>query len=339
VERIAGVMVSATSAGGQITKNWKGALIPGIPDQVHPDALTDRVLSIAETAASRERIAQLAEGKVFGRLPADLDERERGIVEQTLWSIASDETYFQIAKAILPEHPADLTLVYFGGPDVAGHRFWRHYRPWEFSWSGSSPRADAALACTLPNYYVWVDEMVGELVSLAGPGTTVLVLSDHGMHAIATDAPNERYTTGDHQDAPPGVIVAAGPGIAERGEFRRLQESGALTTHGSVYSVAPTVLGLLGIPAARDLRAQAERSLLTREAAERIEALGLVETHDDGFREPALVELPAESEQEFVKRMAALGYILVPEEAEDSVLVDPDRFPAPNDPKGVPACP
>jgi predicted AlkP superfamily phosphohydrolase/phosphomutase len=339
VEPIRGVMVSATSAGGRITKNWKGALLPGIPHQVHPPELTDRVLAIARDAGAPDHVERIAEREVFGPLPRDLDARERDLVDQTLWSIASDETYFEIAKALVPERPADLTMLYFGGPDVAGHRFWRHYRPWEFSWSGSSPAADAALACTVPRYYQWVDRMVGEMVALAGEDATILIVSDHGMHATATSAPNERYTTGDHQDAPPGVLIAAGPGVAKQGGWDAFLERGALPTRGNVYSIAPTVLGLLGIPAARDMEGSLAREILTPAALARIDALCAVDTHDAGFREPERVEAPADREDEFVERMAALGYILVPEAPEDdAVLVDPERFQLQTDPADAHPC-
>ena len=339
VEPIRGVMVSATSAGGRITKNWKGALLQGMPHQVHPPELTARVLAIASEAGAPDRIERIAEREVFGKLPRDLDARERDLVDQTLWSLASDETYFEIAKALFPERPADLTMLYFGGPDVAGHRFWRHYRPWEFRWSGSSREADAALACTVPRYYQWIDHRVGELVAMAGEGATILVVSDHGMHATATEKPNERYTTGDHQDAPPGVLIAAGPGILKQGGWDAFLEQGALPTRGNVYSIAPSVLGLLGIPAARDMEGSAAREILTPEALARIDAAGAVDTHDAGFREPERIEAPADSEREFVERMAALGYILVPEAPdEDAVLVDPERFQLHSDPADSHPC-
>lgn len=339
VEPIAGMMVSATSAGGRVTRNWKGALVEGVPQQVHPPELTQRVLAIAHDAAAPDRLERTAEREVFGPLPPDLDARERDLVDQTLWSVASDETYFEIARRVLPERPADLTMLYFGGADVAGHRFWRHLRPWEFAWSGSSPRADAALACTLPRYYQWIDRMVGDLVEIAGENSTILIVSDHGMHATATQEPNARYTTGDHQDAPPGVLIAAGPGIRKAGDYEAFLKSGTLATRGNVYSIAPTVLGLLGIPAARDMEGSVDRELLTPEAVTRIDALDVVDTHDDGFREPEVVAMPADSEQEFIERMAALGYILVPEKPDaDSVLVDPERFQLKADPAQAHPC-
>jgi hypothetical protein len=260
---------------------------------------------------------------------------EQRLIDQTLWSIVSDETFFQVAKALMPDHPADLNMVYFGGPDVAGHRFWRQGHPEGYAYEGSTPEADEVLSHALDNYYVWVDDMVGELVSLAGAETTVFVVSDHGMHAIAKDAPNPNVTTGDHQDGTPGVIIAAGPGIVAQGGMKGFLKSGALPVHGNVYVLAPTILGLLGIPGAQDMQGRVYRNILTDEARQRIKGLEGVKTHDEGFREASLVAMSAEAETQFSERMRALGY-LDQEDQDQSRLVDPTQFGADEQAAGDP---
>src|SRR5262249_45260730 len=150
---------------------------------------------------------------------ADLGDVEEKLIQQTLWSVQSDATYFEIARELLPGNKADLNLVYFGGPDVVGHRFWRYYEPQKFRWPGgadsearwkeispdSSPLSEIlagekgarALAAAIPNEYRWVDAMIGELVRVAGPDANVIVCSDHGMHAEGTDRPNAKFITGN----------------------------------------------------------------------------------------------------------------------------------------------
>ncbi len=328
VEPVRGLMVSGTSAAAQLDQNWKPALVPGVEDQVHPSELTERVLALAAEAGAAEHVRRIARERVFGEYGQGvLGEAEEALVDQTLWSVQSDATYHHIARTLMPEFPADVTLVYFGGPDVAGHRFWRHWEPELYEYEGSSPEADAALAGVLPRYYEWVDEMIGELVALAGDDADVLVVSDHGMHAVAVEQPNARHITGDHQDGAPGVVIAAGPDIARQGGLAEYLERGVLTSPGSVYGVAPTVLGLLGIPAARDMESRALTKLLTPEARERVAALEPVETHDDGFREPTLVEMSAAGEKEFRQRMAELGYLDLPA-PEGSRPVNPATFQA-----------
>ena len=328
VEEVRGVMVSGTSASAQLTHNWKPALAEEVADQVHPPELEARVLALAAEAGSAEAVAAVAREKVFRGLAGgvELADWEKRLVDQTMWSVQSDATFFRIAADLLPDHPADLSMVYFGGPDVSGHRFWRHAFPEQFEYGGSSPEVDAALAPVLTDYYAWVDEMIGELVAIVGEGTTVFVVSDHGMHAVATKARDPSGNTGNHQDGTPGVLVAAGPGILRQDEdLDAAVTSGALRIHGSVTAVPPTILGLLGIPAARDMASRPYRNFLTEEARQKLEALELVPTHDDGFRAPQHDLLPESVNADFKQRMSELAYLGL-EAPEQSAPVDPRPF-------------
>jgi hypothetical protein len=178
---------------------------------------------------------------------ADGPAAEEG-VPADLWSLLSDETYFEVACKYIKEHPADLNLVYFGGTDVVGHRYWRESHPKGYAWHDGEV-LDKELAEVVPNYYAWMDEMLGALVAAAGPDTTVFVVSDHGMHAVAQEKEDTDFgMTGHHLDAPAGVIVAAGPAILRQGGVKAFLENGALPTHGSVVDVTPTLLALLGHP-------------------------------------------------------------------------------------------
>jgi hypothetical protein len=339
VEPIRGVAVSGSSSAALIDENWKPTLLPGAESQVHPPELTAQVMALAEAAGARETVLALARDKVYGELPEGLlDERQLRIRKQTLWSIQSDATYHAVARRMLAERPADLNLVYFGGPDVVGHRYWRQYEPEVYAWR-EDPAADAALAGVIPRYYEWFDEMLGELIEAAGPDTTVLVVSDHGMHAVSTEAPNELGTTGHHLDGTPGVIVAAGPGIVQQGDVEYFLRTGGLPTHGSVVDVAPTVLALLGIPAGRDMAGRAYRPMLAPgPALDAALTLPLVETHDAGFRPPAVVAMPAAMSTNLREKFGQLGYTLVaPDDTDAHVVMPPeDREPPDADMSGAP---
>jgi len=319
-EAIRGMMVSGSSSPALADANWKPALLPGEPGQVCPESLTAEVMAIAERAGSRAEIERLAREKVFG----DLDESalgtvERRLIQETLWSIQSDATYFEIARRELREHPASLAMVYLGGPDVVGHRFWRYYEPGPFRWpdgpgfeglagSFGGPAVAAKLAQVIPNYYAWVDEMLGSLVEAAGPDVAVIVCSDHGMHAFCTDTPNPRFISGHHLDGPPGVIVAAGPGIAHGGGLAGFLAGGEPPVTGNVLAITPTVLALLGIPRSREMSERGIESILEGRARKNVE-LEPVATHDLGFRAPSKVSVPDAMNRNFLDRFRALGYI------------------------------
>jgi hypothetical protein len=346
VEAIRGVMVSGSSSSALVDANWKPTLLPGAPEQVHPKSLEPEVMAIAERAGALAEVQRLARDKVFGVIPDEvLGPVEKKLIRDTLWSIQADATYHAIAKEMIRTHPADLNLVYLGGPDVSGHRFWRYYEPQAFQWPGNptidaqwkaalpnspplaellaKPEGDRLLAGVIPRYYEWVDELIGELVKAAGSDATVIVLSDHGMHASSTDKPNEKFLTGHHQDGTPGVIIAAGPGIGRQSAWDAFARRGELATHGSVLNVMPTLLALLGVPPARGAQNQAQLSLLEGRALENA-ALPPVESYDTGFRPATQVTVPAQMNAEYLKRMQGLGYIgLDDASTETPQVVDP----------------
>jgi predicted AlkP superfamily phosphohydrolase/phosphomutase len=307
-EELRGRMVSGSSSSALADANWKPALIPGSPRQVWPPELEPEVLRIAEQAGALEEVRRLARTKVFGTFAAgELGEVEKQLIQQTLWSVQSDATYAAIAEQLLREDPGALNLVYFGGTDVVSHRFWRYYEPQAFHWPDdpelaqrlAQPAACARLALAIPNYYEWFDEMLGRLVAAAGPEATVIVCSDHGFHASSTDKPNPLFITGHHLDGPPGVFVAAGPGIARCGE---------LASCGSILDLAPTVLALLGIPRAADMSGRAAVALLA-EDARAAAALAPVPTYDTGFRAAREEQVPEGMRANYIERYKQLGYI------------------------------
>jgi arylsulfatase A-like enzyme len=327
-EPIKGLVVSGSSSSALNDANWKPALVPSVEGQVWPAERTEEVMALAAQAGSQPHIAAIAREKVYGALPEGLlDAEQQTVQQQTLWSIAADETYFELARQYIKQSPADLNLVYFGGTDVVSHRYWRQFRPEGYQWSNGA-EADAALAHVIPNYYEWVDSMLGELVAAAGPDATVFVLSDHGFHAVAQDKPDPLHMTGHHMDAPPGVLIAAGPGIVVQGEYDRFVQSGSLASLGSVLDVTPTVLALLGIPGSREMEGRAYRPMLTEGPAREAAKLPLVESHDGGFRPAAAVPVPTEMDESFRKKFGELGYTQI--EVDPSVdiqVVPPSTAP------------
>lgn len=328
-EEIRGLMVSGASATALVDKNWKPTILPDVEGQVWPKDATQDVLAIVRAATSDEAIAKLR-ARIFPVHEDELGPAEKDLIQQTTWSIAADAGYAAVAREMIAKRPGDLNLVYFGGTDVVAHRFWRYYEPARFRWPGSAesearwkalapgapPLASLfggeatakALAQAIPAYYEWIDELVGELVRAAGPEANVMVISDHGFHAQATDAPEDRrLLSGNHQDAPPGVLVAAGPAFAKQDGVDAFVRSDATIDRGDVLAIAPTVLALLGIPSSLEMRERAIASILVGKARAN-GALTPVKTHDEGFRPATRLATPPEMERSFRERYEGLGY-------------------------------
>jgi Type I phosphodiesterase / nucleotide pyrophosphatase len=196
--------------------------------------------------------------------------------------------YFAIARRLLAaEHP-DLLLVYTNLVDAVEHKFWRYYEPARFGAVAAEDVAD--FGDTIPRAYAHVDAELAALVAGVGPDTVVLVVSDHGHHAALKDG----VFSGEHADAPPGILVAAGPGIRAGG---RIDGAG-------IIDVAPTLLALLGLPVADDMPGHVLSELFA--APPRVER---VATYRDVLPAPT-TGAPAPALDDGVReRLRALGYL------------------------------
>jgi hypothetical protein len=321
VDAINGVMVAQTNTAsdravqaGQAIR--KGSLVDGLPRQVHPVEREEEVFAIlreterAFPAHVRERFGDPARGA--GELAARLWRLSE-------WSLRADAVYAAVASHLAAEaEPFDLLAVYLGSTDVVGHRFWRYMQPDRYAHPPHPDDVDR-FGNVIRDAYIEVDRRVGELRRAAAGEATFLVISDHGMHAIRTDAgfpPDARgksAASAGHFDAPPGVLVAAGPGIRRAGV--RVEPARAtvedIVPVGSVFDVAPTLLALLGVPVGEDMRGR----VLTRLIDPRLPAgRGEVETvpsHDttEWLASRARAGRGAARDAERIEQLRELGYI------------------------------
>jgi len=158
--------------------------------------------------------------------------------------LTGTRNYAAIAADLAARHP-DLTAVYFEGIDMMGHRF-QHCLPPRLPICPAQDYARFQEAVT--GFYVLQDRLMGEVIDAAGPGTTILVVSDHGFRSgTARPADVHPYTTEQPVEwhDPEGIFVLAGPG-ARRGL--------RLVDRPTLFDIAPTVLHLLGLPAGDDMQ-------------------------------------------------------------------------------------
>ena len=200
----------------------------------------------------------------------------------------------------------DLTALYFIGIDEFGHHFMPFHPP---QLEGVSERDVAIYGKVMENCYRFHDMMLGAQLQLAGPDTTVILISDHGFK-------NDQLRPGiDGMDNPTawhrhhGIACLAGPGIKIGG-----------TLYGAtILDVTPTILALLGLPVGDDMDGRPWLEVLDgAEPVERIpsweDVAGEAGMHPENVRED-----PGEA-AEAIKHLVELGYIEAPsEDAEEAI--------------------
>ncbi len=206
----------------------------------------------------------------------------------------------------------DFAAVYFDAIDHFSHAFMKYHPP-RLEWV--SERDFELYSEVVNGGYCYHDLMLGHLLHLAGPETTVIVLSDHGFHPDhlrPRSIPNEPAGPAlEHRDF--GIFVASGPGI-------RRDE---LIYGARLIDVTPTLLSLFGLPMGRDMDGRVLTSIYEQPPrTEYIDSWDDV-PGDDGRHPPDLQTDPIDS-TEALKQLVDLGYIEDPgedvREAVDSTV-------------------
>ena len=334
VESIAGVMVAQTHSMEQVDiesgRNvWKGTLRHGVDGQVHPESAKNRVMDRLEAVESK--LDGLLE-QVFGVSREPDDELSRRLWNNARWSFRADTAYHDVALEFLRDEVEmpDLTLVYFGCTDVVGHFFLRYLQPQLYEHPPSDEELEQFGEVVL-DAYCYVDGMLGDLIETAGPETTVIVVSDHGMHPVNrkgsfdVNEPGVWLNSGDHQDAPPGVIVAAGPHVRRAAVDPRTVRFEDLPRVGSVLDLTPTLLAMERIPLGEDLEGKVLRELFEPEF-EIERQPPPVPTHDDeAFFESQRNPFPNSADSRaWLRQLQQLGYLREETQAHGAVEDDGD---------------
>ena len=87
--------------------------------------------------------------------------------------------------ALMNSKPWDAFMVVFTGTDRMGHYLWPFHHSIDGDGMTQDPEAQRLFGA-VREYYVRLDEIVGDLVKDAGEDTVVLLMSDHGMGPIYT---------------------------------------------------------------------------------------------------------------------------------------------------------
>jgi tetratricopeptide (TPR) repeat protein len=213
---------------------------------IHPPELGDVL------AALRVHPAELTGAHILPFVPRAPDievlegekvrQRERRRLGRVAKIIAEAATVHAAATWAMEHEPWDFMAVYYDAIDHFSHGFMKFH----------PPRRDHIPESLYERYrgvvtagYRYHDMLLGRLLRLAGPETTVILVSDHGFH------PDHLRPTGiPKEPAGPAVEHRSLGVIAMRGSGIRCDDR---IYGANLLDIAPTVLTLFGLPVGRDM--------------------------------------------------------------------------------------
>lgn len=302
-----GVMVSNRfqRAPGTDPLRW-----PMEPGSVHPKKLE------AVLAERRVHPATLTEAQIRAFLPGldgmsreELDRAEKDPRMQSLLKILADCLTIQAAAGLLIHAPWDFMGVYYDAIDHFGHAFMKYHPPkrdhvdeWDYR----------VFHHCLEAGYLLHDRMLGELLGLAGPETTVILMSDHGFHPDHLRPrviPREPAGPAvEHRQF--GIFAARGPGL------RRDER-----IHGAnVLDLCPTILHLFGLPVGGDMDGKVLLDLYEDEPTGVARVPSWDEVPGDHGMHPPDRQISAADSKAALDQLVALGYIEPPGDDESRAL-------------------
>lgn len=219
----------------------------------------------------------------------------------SLAKILSETLNLHAAATEVLEHAVwDFAGIYYDSLDHFSHAF-MNYHPPRLPWVNE---ADFEIyQGVVANAYRYHDAMLGRLLQLAGPETTVIVMSDHGFQsgvrrpgripaAPAGPAIEHRHF---------GIFCARGPDI----------RPGTVLYGASILDITPTLLHLYGLPVGADMDGKVLHNLFNEvRPAETIPSWESL-PGESGEHPPETRSDPVES-AEALRQLVALGYVAPP---------------------------
>ena len=262
---------------------------------VAPDSLA------AAVVACRVDPASLTAGQLARFLPARADvaeaEQRWPLQMQKLRDIwAADLGYLEVARRLRQARDFDFFLFYLRGPDMISHGFYHYLAIADADWHGDAAE-HAMFREVVQRYYDWTDEAVGEVLSWFPPDYPTVIASDHGFYGPRPEGKG----TVEHSEW--GIFLVRSP----------LYEAGASFGHLQLLDICPTVLTLLDLPPARDMKGKVLATGTTARGRERVAHIEEHRVESYLALRPAAGEAAPEVddkvEEEIRRQLRSLGYI------------------------------
>jgi len=265
---------------------------------VHPETLRETFAQL------RMHPEEVTEAAILPMIPhaAEIDQEKDKRLESFAKILAENCSIHNAATWILQNQPWDFMAVYYNAIDHFCHGF-MHFHP---------PRMEEIPEDQFEIYkdvvngaYRFHDMMLQTLVELAGPETTVILVSDHGFHS-------------DHLRPRRIPLEPAGPAVQHR-NFGMVAIRGAgIKQDERIYGatlldITPTILTLFGLPVGADM----DGRVLVQAFEEPPEIKRIPswerEAGDCGMHSADLRIDPVAA-QAVLQRFVALGYVEAPGE-------------------------
>ncbi len=215
--------------------------------------------------------------------------------------LSSNTTYEAIAEHTYRKFSPDLFSVYLDEVDNVCHLFVKHMAPH----TADVPAADAdKYGRAVAAAYARLDTLIGRWMDMIDEETTLMLISDHGFKS-GDIRPKGASAVGGGQAVNWHRIAGA---VALYGNHVK---TGEPISDASVLDIAPTVLTLLGLPAASDMPGRVLDEALDEEWLAGGPANGLPGRIDSyGDRTSAGVAVRRKDEEAAIlERLKALGYV------------------------------
>ncbi|MEM6731112.1 MAG: alkaline phosphatase family protein [Myxococcota bacterium] len=274
--------------------------------RTHPEKL------VAEIEPLRIRPSQITDSEILEYMhitPPELATRRgdamdfRNPLHHFLYALSAHKTYENIGRAMLARNDTDLSLHYFEATDSLSHLFMKFTEP---PLEGIVEDQRKRFKDVVNGIYERQDRVLASLLEAAGPNANVIIVSDHGFKTGEARLVEEVHTSirrAHEWHEKLGVILMSGPSI----------EQGSRLT-ASIYDVTPTMLYLLGLPAATTMPGRVLTEAIVEDELQRSPPREVVTyasppkpaiTEADAPTEPSAAEI----DPDMLARLEALGYL------------------------------
>jgi len=168
-----------------LSRERKRSIIIGVPQTYPPKPLNGCLITSFLTPDTTCQYTYPPElrGEVealVGEYLLDVDNFRTEEKERLLRQIYEmTERRFRVAKHLMTTQPWEFFIVVEIGLDRMHHGFWKFFDEGHRKYQPDSKYKDV-----VKDYYLYLDRQVGELLSLVGKDTAVMVVSDHGAKGM-----------------------------------------------------------------------------------------------------------------------------------------------------------